>query len=80
FQAYILQDKARLADLLRRAGAAGYEALMITVDLPVGGKREREVLGLLCQGHDDDGIARQLRLSRNTVRNHVATIYSKIGV
>ena len=42
--------------------------------------REREVLGLLCQGHDDDAIARQLRLSRNTVRNHVATIYSKIGV
>lgn len=42
--------------------------------------REREVLGLLCQGHDDDGIARHLRLSRNTVRNHVATIYSKIGV
>ncbi|WP_454696107.1 PAS domain S-box protein [Achromobacter aegrifaciens] len=42
--------------------------------------REREVLGLMCQGHDDDGIARQLKLSRNTVRNHVATIYSKIGV
>ena len=42
--------------------------------------REREVLGLLCQGHDDDDIAKQLRLSRNTVRNHVATIYSKIGV
>ena len=42
--------------------------------------REREVLGLLCQGHDDDGIAKSLKLSRNTVRNHVATIYSKIGV
>lgn len=42
--------------------------------------REREVLGLLCQGHDDDGIAKNLKLSRNTVRNHVATIYSKIGV
>lgn len=42
--------------------------------------REREVLGLMCQGHDDDGIARNLKLSRNTVRNHVATIYSKIGV
>jgi len=42
--------------------------------------REREVLALMCQGHDDDGIARQLKLSRNTVRNHVATIYSKIGV
>ncbi|MBB1628023.1 alpha-hydroxy acid oxidase [Achromobacter sp. UMC71] len=43
FQAYILQDKARLADLIRRAGAAGYEALVITVDLPVGGKRERDL-------------------------------------
>jgi len=42
--------------------------------------REREVLSLMCQGHDDEGIARQLKLSRNTVRNHVATIYSKIGV
>jgi DNA-binding NarL/FixJ family response regulator len=42
--------------------------------------REREVLSLLCQGLDDDGIAKHLRLSRNTVRNHVATIYSKIGV
>lgn len=42
--------------------------------------REREVLGLMCQGHDDDGIAQSLKLSRNTVRNHVATIYSKIGV
>ncbi|WP_423055982.1 alpha-hydroxy acid oxidase [Achromobacter xylosoxidans] len=29
--------------MIRRAGAAGYEALMITVDLPVGGKRERDL-------------------------------------
>jgi (S)-mandelate dehydrogenase len=43
FQAYILQDKARLDDLVGRALAAGYEALMITVDLPVGGKRERDL-------------------------------------
>jgi len=42
FQAYILQDKARLHDLIGRANSAGYEALMITVDLPVGGKRERD--------------------------------------
>lgn len=41
--------------------------------------REREVLSLMCQGHDDEGIAQHLNLSRNTVRNHVATIYSKIG-
>lgn len=43
-------------------------------------QREREVLGLICQGQDDEAIARALDLSRNTVRNHVATIYSKIGV
>lgn len=42
--------------------------------------RELEVLGWMCQGLDDSAIAKQLKLSRNTVRNHVATIYGKIGV
>lgn len=42
--------------------------------------REREVLGLICRGLDDKSIARTLDVSTNTVRNHVARIYSKIGV
>jgi (S)-mandelate dehydrogenase len=42
FQAYILKDRAFTEKLIRRAQAVGYEALMITVDLPVGGKRERD--------------------------------------
>ena len=42
--------------------------------------REREVLGLICQGLDDKTIARRLDVSANTVRNHVARIYAKIGV
>jgi len=42
--------------------------------------REREVLALICQGLDDKRIARALDLSGNTVRNHVARIYGKIGV
>jgi PAS domain S-box-containing protein len=42
--------------------------------------REREVLELICGGCSDDEIARQLGLSRNTVRNHVATLYGKIDV
>ncbi|MEH3037312.1 MAG: helix-turn-helix transcriptional regulator [Sphingomonas adhaesiva] len=42
--------------------------------------REREVLGLICRGLDDKSIARALGVSGNTVRNHVARIYSKIGV
>ncbi|WP_266183275.1 helix-turn-helix transcriptional regulator [Dyella humicola] len=42
--------------------------------------REREVLVLICKGHSDEDMAATLRLSRNTVRNHVATLYGKIGV
>ncbi len=42
--------------------------------------REREVLALICRGCDDKTIARTLNVAGNTVRNHVARIYSKIGV
>ncbi len=42
--------------------------------------REREVLALICRGCDDKTIARTLDVSGNTVRNHVARIYAKIGV
>ena len=42
--------------------------------------REREVLGLISHGLSDIDIAEKLRLTRSTVRNHVATLYSKIDV
>ena len=42
FQAYILKKREYTFKLMERARAAGYEALMITVDLPVGGNRERD--------------------------------------
>jgi PAS domain S-box-containing protein len=42
--------------------------------------REREVLRLICLGHADAEIASILKLSRNTVRNHISTLYGKIGV
>ncbi len=42
FQAYVLRDRAYFEAMIHRARDCGYEALMITVDLPVGGKRERD--------------------------------------
>jgi (S)-mandelate dehydrogenase len=42
FQAYILKGREFTVKLIERARNHGYEALMITVDLPVGGKRERD--------------------------------------
>jgi (S)-mandelate dehydrogenase len=42
FQAYVLRNREFLKSLIDRACAADYEALMITIDLPVGGKRERD--------------------------------------
>jgi hypothetical protein len=38
------------------------------------------VLGLISHGLADVDIALKLGLTRSTVRNHVATLYSKIGV
>ena len=43
FQAYVLKDQDYFRKLIQRAYKAEYEALMITVDLPVGGKRERDL-------------------------------------
>lgn len=43
-------------------------------------RREREVLLLIVQGKTNQEIADHLVLSRDTVRNHVASILSKLGV
>ncbi|HZT27186.1 MAG TPA: LuxR C-terminal-related transcriptional regulator [Pseudolabrys sp.] len=42
--------------------------------------REREILALICEGRSDADMSRLLGLSQNTVRNHVASLYRKIGV
>lgn len=43
-------------------------------------RRERDVLALICEGLADKEIAARLNLALNTVRNHVATVYSKLDV
>jgi pimeloyl-ACP methyl ester carboxylesterase/DNA-binding CsgD family transcriptional regulator len=41
--------------------------------------REAEVLGLVARGLDNGRIAERLRISDKTVRNHVTTIFWKLG-
>ena len=64
----------RLAAL--RSPEPAHGAVALTVDLP---PRERDVLARITKGRSDDAIAKALSLKRNTVRNHVARLYAKIG-
>jgi (S)-mandelate dehydrogenase len=43
FQLYVLKNRKFREGLVRRAQASGFEALLVTVDLAVGGKRERDL-------------------------------------
>ncbi|GJD75787.1 HTH-type transcriptional regulator MalT [Methylobacterium goesingense] len=43
-------------------------------------RREGEVLRLICQGLGDAAIAKRLGLTPNTVRNHAAALYRKLGI
>lgn len=42
--------------------------------------RERDVLALVAKGHANRKIGRALSISENTVRNHIASIFIKLGV
>lgn len=43
FQLYIYRDRSLTEQLVERAENAGYQALVLTVDSPVWGKRERDI-------------------------------------
>ncbi len=42
FQLYAVRDREFRSRLVNRAKSVGYEAILVTVDLPVSGKRERD--------------------------------------
>lgn len=68
----IMDRMAALRGPASQAGAATGPSVELT-------PREREVLALITRGKTDDAIADALSLKRNTVRNHVARLYAKIG-
>jgi PAS domain S-box-containing protein len=51
-----------------------------TVEIDKISRRVRQVLDLVCGGLADAEIARELHISRNTVRNHVMSLYRITGV
>ena len=90
---YLLKDRvsdvAVLADALRRI-ADGECVIDPTIvsrlfarrkgPLEELTEREREVLGLMAEGHSNEGIGERLFLSPRTVETHVRQIFLKLGL
>ena len=68
------QLASRAADYLTNARSARGGAFVELTD------RERDVLELVAQGHDNATIARMLVLTSKTVRNYVYAIFAKLDV
>jgi 4-hydroxymandelate oxidase len=70
FQVYVVRDRGWTADLVARAAAAGYRALVLTVDVPLLGNRLRDLhndfklpTGLKPANAPPAGAARQRELA-----------------
>ena len=42
--------------------------------------REKEIFELLIDNHDTKDIAKELKISEKTVRNHISNVMQKLGV
>jgi DNA-binding NarL/FixJ family response regulator len=73
-------DPDGLLDTLRRASEVQKARVSSRSQLDGLTPRQREVLRLLGRGFDDAAIARELHLSRHTVRTHVDRILSRLEV
>jgi DNA-binding CsgD family transcriptional regulator len=89
----VIQDPRRreLEDAMRRisdelgrigmhSGSAPVEPTLHHPDLDLLSRRERDVVTHLLQGHRVVSIAELLDVSEHTVRNHLKSIFRKLGV
>jgi DNA-binding NarL/FixJ family response regulator len=90
---YLLKDRVSrvddFVDALRRVAAGGtamdpevIAQLVQRAGDPIAAltPREREVLALMAQGHDNNTIARQLVITDNAVHKHIGNIFAKLGL
>jgi DNA-binding NarL/FixJ family response regulator len=68
------QVAARMTAYFARAPQASLTAF------PQLTEREREILGLIADGHNNSAIAQRLSIQTKTVRNHVSNIFAKLHV
>jgi ATP/maltotriose-dependent transcriptional regulator MalT len=66
------------ARLFRRPGAAPFEPNTRVRETLGVSDREFEVLTLLAQGRSNKEIAKQLDVSPNTVKTHIASLFEKL--
>lgn len=71
FSSLTLAHAQEAAEEIRNSG--DYDPTALTT-------REREIVELVADGHSDSDIAAKLFLAASTIRNHLTSIYAKIGV
>ena len=76
-QGEVWLDKSTIAGLLSAANKAGDED---TVRIATLTKREREIILLIGEGLRNKQIADRLFVSETTVRHHLTSVFSKLGV
>ncbi len=62
------------------ASSRNYHPRPVATDAYLLSRREHDIVGLLLRGDRVPAIAEQLWLTRGTVRNHLNSVYRKLGV
>ena len=75
-------DRSLTASVLSEKSQADQSRMTDPEDAKIGSltTREREIVGLVCEGLKNKQIGERLFISEATVRNHLTSILSKLGV